>query len=193
MIGLQSNQAKIESVKPLTMPDLMSTSPVPAKSNIDTIRDTHHMIARLVAMGLKQVQVAARSGFTTVRVNQLCHDPAFMELVEHYRGLVTQGFKEEVDEFFEYTNRNRNMAARLISDKLADGGPEDFSIKELQAIVSDAADRTGYPKRREAINLNLDFAARLDRAVKRSEQARVIEGTAIDVSPAHSVDITRRI
>lgn len=193
MLGAGRPAAKplIGQTRPLTKAEVLTT-PRGKSPAVKTIRDSHHMVARLFALGLKPGQVAARSGYSRVRISILSGDPAFQELIATYRAMVNEEFKEEIDEFFSMTTANRNIAARLLNDKLADAEPDDLSIRELQSVIADAADRTGYPKRTVAVNLNVDFAARLDRAVKRSAEARalppptsnVIEGVFREVAPA---------
>lgn len=135
-------------------------------------RDSHHMIARLFAMGLRSGEVASRTGYSLARVSLLRNDPAFDELVSAYRSDVDEEWRESVDEYFELISANRTISARLINDKLTEAEPDDVSFRELVNIHADAADRTGYPKRSVAVNVNVDFAAQLDRAIKRSAEQR---------------------
>lgn len=139
---------------------------------VKVYRDSHHMVARLFATGLRPGAVAARVGYSLGRVSTLYADPAFKELIASYRDSVDEEWKESVDEYFETVAANRTIAARLINDKLSDADHSDVSFRELVAIHGDAADRTGYPKRSVAVNVNVDFAARLDQAIKRSAGAR---------------------
>ncbi len=136
------------------------------------------MVARLFAMGLRPGEVATETGYSLGRVSTLSGDPAFQELIAHYRGLVNDAFADRQDEYFQTISANRTIAARLINDKLSEVEPEDVSFRELVLIHSDAADRTGYPKRTVALNVNADFASLLDRAIQRSQSAKLIEGSA---------------
>lgn len=178
--GRPAATPSIESVRPLSREEVLNT-PRGRKSSVKTFRDSHHMVARLFAMGLRPGQVATRSGYSLGRVSTLSADPAFKELVSAYRDSVDDEWKQSVDEYFDLVQSNRIIAARLLNDKLTDAEPDDVSIRELVTIHADAADRTGYPKRTVAVNVNVDFAARLDQAIKRSTQARpdlhVIEGS----------------
>jgi hypothetical protein len=135
------------------------------------------MVARLFAMGLWPGEVATETGYSLGRVSTLGGDPAFQELIAHYRGMVNEAFADRQDEYFQTISANRTIAARLINDKLADVEPEDVSFRELVLIHSDAADRTGYPKRTVALNVNADFASLMDRAIARSNSAKLIEGS----------------
>jgi len=75
----------------------------------------------------------------------------------------------------------------MISDKIdaAIEADEPLPMRDLIAITSDRADRFGYGKTQRNINLNVDFAAQLEAARKRSSGARpprVIEGSPIPQS-----------
>lgn len=171
--GRPPKQAKVLGVRELTREEVLGTSRGKAPA-IKSIRDSHHMVARLFALGLRPGEVAERSGYSLGRISVLYADPALRDLIEKYRGNVDASFREAADEYYSTVSANRVMAARLLNDKLCSVEPEDISIRELVVIHADAADRTGYPKRQVAVNFNVDFAARLDNALKRSEQARVI-------------------
>jgi hypothetical protein len=137
---------------------------------IKALRDSHHMIARLLALGLPVGEVAYRTGYSLTRVSTLKRAPAVQELIAHYRAQVDEAYGNSTQEYFTYANQNRNASARMINDKLMSGEPEDFSVQQLVAIHADFADRTGFPKRSLAVNVNLDFAAALDRAIARSRE-----------------------
>lgn len=138
---------------------------------VKQLRDSHHMVARLCALGLRTGDVAFRTGFSIIRISTLRKDPAFAQLVEQYRQDVDEAWKEAADEYFETVISNRITSARLIRDKLEAADPDDVTFGQLVAIHSDSADRTGYPKRSVAVNVNVDFAAQLDRAIARSAKA----------------------
>lgn len=145
---------------------------------IQRIRDPHHALARALASGVRQFEAAARCGYSVNRVSQLEKDPAFRELVAYYRDLVAASFKEEVDEYYQLLASNAAKAERMIADKLdtADDAGEALPTRELIAISRDSADRIGYGKKQTNLNVNVDFAAQLEKAIQRS-------GKVIDVRP----------
>jgi hypothetical protein len=151
----------------------------PAVPAVARFRDPHHRLARFFAMGLRTDEIALRCGYSHARVLRFSSDPAFQELVAHYRSLVDDTFKENVDDYLELVKSNMLKAERQIAEKLdkADELDETLPTRELVTIARDAADRVGYSKHTVQVNLNADFAAVLDRAVKRS-------GKVIDVTPA---------
>jgi len=141
------------------------------------LRDSHHMVARLFAMGFRTGQVAERTAYALNRVSMLRNDPAMEELIASYRGTVDEEFRANADEYFESAIAVRKTSMRMIRDRLedADEKGEQLPLNQLVAIHADTADRTGYPKRKESVNLNIDFAERLEKAVKRSAQAKTID------------------
>ena len=54
-------------------------------SSIKRIRDHHHLVARMVARGMRTGDVAREVGFSISRISILKSDPAFRQLVEMYR------------------------------------------------------------------------------------------------------------
>lgn len=126
-------------------------------------------------MGLRSGDVAERTGYSLVRISILKADPAFADLVASYRADVDDAWKTETNEYFSTVAHNRTMSARLINDTLAEADVGDIPLNQLVAIHSDSADRTGYPKLKAALNVNMDFASQLDAAIDRSKKAKVIE------------------
>jgi hypothetical protein len=100
-----------------------------------------------------------------------------MELVAHYRGLVTAEYIRSIDSFMEVATSNMLKAATLVSDRLdaaMEDGAEALPLTQLMAISDSGADRFGYGKMQKNLNVNVDFAAQLEAARKRSAGARDI-------------------
>lgn len=148
---------------------------------VKRLRDSHHMIARLTVMGLKPGKIAERLGMTRARVTQLLSSPAMVELVAVYRNRLDEQFDEQVDAFFEIASSNMLAAQRHIADRFAelDDDGELMPVREALAVAADAADRVGYGKRSTNVNINVDFAAQLEKA--RARSAKVIEASATEV------------
>lgn len=172
--GRPSKRPTIDRVRELIVEEVLAYRPAKNSNPVQRHRDSHHRVARLFAMGLRPGQVAAATGYSLGRITTLAADPAFEELIANYRGMVDESFKESTDEYYDTVASNRIIAARLINDKLADAEPGDVGFRELVLIHSDAADRTGYPKRTVALNVNADFASLLDRAIERSKEVKTI-------------------
>lgn len=142
------------------------------------IRDSHHRLARALASGMSNIQAGAVCGFSQSRVSILKQDQQFLDLIEVYR-------KSDRQEFLEYQDialGNMIRSERLLEDSLqhlADSeAPLALSeVRPLLEIISDRADRFGYPKKTANLNLNVDFAGQLSAARKRS--GLVLEATPL--------------
>lgn len=150
---------------------------------LERLRDPHHNLARLLAMGKRNEEAGRLAGYSANRVAMLKSDPAFKELIEYYRNLVVQSFKENADEYFDLLSANMIKAEKQIAEKLeiAEEAGETLPIRELVAIGRDAADRVGYGKKQTNLNVNVDFASQLEKAIKRS--GKTLELTASPPQP----------
>lgn len=148
-----------------------------AAGRLQRLRDSHHNVCRLAALGLSTADIAARTGYSTARISQLLNNnPAIQDQIARYRGEVNASWRESVGEYASLGTSNMMKAERQIADRLdmADEADDPLPIRELIAIARDAADRFGYGKRTTNLNINVDFAARLEAARLRS--SKVIEG-----------------
>lgn len=159
-----------EILRELTEAEVLSAPR--SRDPVKKLREVHHLIARLLACGLRENEVALRVGIHYQTISHLKHSPAFVELVAHYRDSEDAKFEAQRDQYYDLITRNGVQAERLLSDKLADAeeSGELPSFRELIAISRDAADRVGLGKRSTSVNLNVDFAAQLDRAIARSDK-----------------------
>lgn len=176
--GRSPAQTAVAVVGPLTDDDLAmladarGTKPEPLKA----LRDSHHRLARCLASGMTPGQAAAQTGYSQSRVSILQADPAFADLIAVYR-------KAGAAEFADFTDLalgNMVKAERLIEDTLEHLGEQDnplelSQLKSLQDLISDRADRFGYPKTSNH-NVTSDLGGRLEAARRRS-------GLLIDATP----------
>lgn len=188
--GKLAKNPTILAVRPLTRDDLACLKETrPTQNVVKAFREFHHRIARHVAMGLRSHEVCAQCGISRSRYLQLKGDPAFQNLVAGYREKVDVGFADAASELFTSVAANTINAEYLLSERLekALDGEEDIPIKTLLAISRDGADRVGLPKQKvsQNTNVNLDFAAMLEAAAKRSGRSNVID--AVPTSRATSL------
>ena len=172
---------------PLVAADLEKLkAPRYVASTPQRLRDSHHMIARLAAAGLRPGQIATQTGYSRERVTALLSSPAMDELVALYRLKVDEAFVENQDSYFTIATSNMLAAERHIADAIAeaDEAGELIPIRTALAISRDAADRFGYGKKTQNLNINVDFAAQLERAIARS-------GKQIDSVPVPASAIGR--
>lgn len=177
--GAIPKKRNILSVRELVRDDLEVLREKRAAMPTNRFRDPHHRVARLYAAGLRTFEVQQRCGYSISRLQVLSADPAFQELVASYREKVNEAFVREQDEFYELATSNMIKAETQIAEHLeqAEENGELVPLRSLIALRADSADRLGYGKKQTNLNVNVDFAAQLEKAIKRS-------GVTIDgVSP----------
>lgn len=166
---------------PMTREDMAEVLKPPFKAHVgvERLRDSHHNIARLAALGMKQIEIAARTGYSANRVNLLLQGPAMQDLVAHYRATVDESWRQNVDDYFQMVFTNMMRAERMIGDRLeeADEGDADVRMKDLIDIARDGADRTGYMKKSAQVVAKVDFASRLEAAIERNKKVIEVEPT----------------
>ena len=168
---------EVVSVRPLSRADLAVLAQPRPRNSIQTLRDTHHRLARAVAGGLNDDACAEVTGYSIGRIFTLRQDPAFKELVAHYRAILTAEWASQ-DSVIEYMRTNALKAQAMISDKLDKAFEENefLPTRDLLGIAELGLDRTGYGKVNKNVNVNVDFAAHLEAARKRqASAARQIE------------------
>jgi hypothetical protein len=113
-------------------------------------------------------------GYTATRVSMLKADPAFMELVAHYRSMVNAEFVQAMDPVIEVLSSIRMKSLTMIEDKIDDAAEkgEYLPSRDLAVFSEMGLDRTGYGKVNKNVNVNVDFAAALEKARTRSASAR---------------------
>lgn len=134
-----------------------SEPPPPAPANtLKRIHASHHSVARCLAMGMKNTQVALVTGYTAARVSQLQQDPTFQALVQDYRN-------EAKGVFADLSERMADVsldAIELLHERLHEN-PETFSAPMLLDVIKSFADRTGHgPGQEVTLKVNADFIDR---------------------------------
>ena len=176
---IKAQTPEVSDFRALTRADLAMLSEKRPTQTLASLRDTHHRIARAVAAGLRNEEIAALCGTSLNRISILKKDPAFAELVAHYRAVVTVEYIHAADPVIEYLATNALKAQAMLSDKLdefAEKG-EYLPTRDLLGIAELGLDRTGYGKVNKNLNVNVDFAAQLEGARKRSARAKTIDGS----------------
>lgn len=110
-----------------------------AVPSIQKVSERHHSLARLIAHGMKNVDAARVSGMSLVRVGMLMQDPAFLELVAHYR---EQAAEVHVDVQRHMCGLTLDMLQEL-QDRY-DDDPTQFTNAMLLDIATKMLDRTGH-------------------------------------------------
>jgi hypothetical protein len=182
MLTLRQSKKREFIIRELTRDELPRLLEPRGRITVKKLRDSHHRVARLMALGLRIEDVVIRSGYAYQTIYNLSRDPAFQELVAHYRNLATESFVASADEYYDLATRNMIAAERHIADAIeeADENGELLPIKTAIAISRDAADRFGYGKKQTNLNVNVDFAKNLEGMLRRS--GKTLEGTASPMS-----------
>lgn len=158
---------------PLTREDLSRLAEggrTPESATPKKLRESYHRVARLAASGLREYEIAEQTGYSRARIYTLMQAPAMVELIALYREKVTTEWAKDQDAYYSLATQNMIAAERHIADAIADADDRDelIPIRTALAISRDAADRFGYGKRQTNLNVNVDFAAQLEKAIKRS-------------------------
>ena len=140
--------------------EVMTTRP---QSVVARLRHSHHLLARSLAEGKSNIQAAAISGYTPGTVTSLKNDPAFQELVTHYR--------EQVSDLFEQIQDRLGALGLSFLDELQhrlEQDPGQFSIGQLRGLAESLLDRSVAPQKGQkagqgiagpaAISVNIKFA-----------------------------------
>jgi hypothetical protein len=107
---------------------------------IKSLKQSHHSVAKLMAAGHRDVQIAAITGYSQSRLSVLKHAPAFQELIAFYR-------ESSTAEFVNAQARVAGLALDTIEElheRLVES-PEDFTNKELLEMAEVMMDRSIAP------------------------------------------------
>lgn len=177
-------EAAVKSVRLRPKADGMDVG----SGRIMRLRQRHHMLARMVASGMPEAEIAKACGTTLAYLDMLTEQtPAFIQLVAEYRKKNKLG--AAIDTYVDHLERNMIAAEIEIGTRLEEE-PDALTVSELHKIARDAADRLGFSKHSVNLNVNLDFAEQLRAARMRSGKVREIvsEMKTIDLSAQQSLD-----
>lgn len=176
-----SHELFAEVVGELTRVDLREfdnkKAPTTKVSPLKRLSERHRGLARLMAQGLPDWEVAAASGYTVMRISQLRADECFMNLVKFYsteRDIAFQTVQEQLAGMS--ADAVEELRDRLESD------PESLSASALLDMAKMGLDRTGHgPQSNQNVNVNVNLADRLSAARKRVESAKTINAVVEDI------------
>lgn len=123
-------------------PDRGSKTPAIIK-----LKQSHHKLAQLLAEGVPDVEVALITGYAQSRISILKTDPAFKELLAHYKGV-----QKEI--FINVHERLSSLSLDALEELQGrlEEKPEAFSVKQLQEIIELGFDRSGFGPRTTQVN-----------------------------------------
>lgn len=140
------------------------------------VREVHHQIARLLAQGIRPVEVSAIVGFSQSRISILQRDPTFQELMAFYRDR-----KDEVGADISARLQAATLdALAILHDRLIDD-PESITTDELQRAVNSGLDRLGHGAR-QTLDVNFIGPAVLTRLKAEARAAGEVKVRGEDVN-----------
>lgn len=141
--GRMVSPLEVEVLDAIDVSDLVerAASPLPTSEapSIAKLRQIHHEIARLLASGLNETEVAASTGYSISRISILKQDPSFKELLTYY--------SRKSEEVFVDVRKRLAMlgtdAVAELQDRL-DFKPDSLTNTQLIEITKATLDRAGY-------------------------------------------------
>jgi hypothetical protein len=140
--GQDAEILHLEILRELTLEDLDKALAPVGVPPIKTIRQTHHLAARLMAEGRPQAEVSAITGYTQPRLSSFKQDPAFRELLEYYGAQVREAFAGVHERLAAFGFSCLEEAQRRLEES-----PDDFSLRELRQWMEATFDRSIAPNK----------------------------------------------
>lgn len=141
--GRMVSPLEVEVLDAIDVSDLVerAASPLPTSEapSIAKLRQIHHEIARLLASGLNETEVAASTGYSISRISILKQDPSFKELLAYYS-------RKSEEVFIDVRKRLAMLgtdAVAELQDRL-DFKPDSLTNTQLIEITKATLDRAGY-------------------------------------------------
>ena len=158
-----------------------------AYASLLKLRHSHHEIARLLALGIKVVDVSRMTGFHVTTIGLLQKSPMFNNLVSHYMN--------ERDKEVETMRRKIELAAEDALEELHSRiVSEELEFGDLQKATMGLLDRAGHSPvaRSESRVVNISLSDEAIRAIKARaasfEGELTIEGElVVDDNPGQTV------
>ena len=193
--GRIETKLDILGIRPLSRDDLAC---VKEKRNVPAVqrfRDPHHRLARLLASGLRPAEAATQVGYSLARIYILQADPSFQDLVSAYRKDVHDAYISGEEERFRMATEVNLNALRHLTEHFdkADEEGELVPLSRALSVFADTSDRVGLSKKSTNLNINVDFAAKLEGAIARSAKSRLVEGRCLPTPalPSKTIESTR--
>jgi hypothetical protein len=145
---------------------------MPSVPRVQKLRTTHHELARMLACGLKDVDISRVTGYSQSRICTLKKDPLFRELLSHYMA-------NRDESAIDFSARLRQLsitAVDIMQEKLEDDS-SDISMKDLRQVAEFGLDRTGMGKTM-TVNSNVAVThqtlAEIKASIEKEHKGRVL-------------------
>lgn len=127
---------------------------------VDTMRASHHELARLIAEGRKEVEVAAMTGFSQSRISTLKGSPAFQELLSFYQEKKEAIYVDTHEKIASLGNESLDA----LRDDLHDGLLTPSQKIEIAKLTLDRSGH-GVQTKNTSVNFNLPMKGEVMRAL----------------------------
>jgi hypothetical protein len=143
---------------------------------IKKLRERHHALARQLALGTHPGEAAIICGYSASRVSILQSDPAFSELVAHYRAGAAERYFDGHSAMAElHVDAIEELRERL------EETPEEFSHGQLMDLAKLTADRTGLgPSSKTEVDVKFGMADRMAAGRIRAAAMRDVTPRAVN-------------
>lgn len=183
-LGLTSSlPVEIGEVSPISQEDLnllkLRRPESGARAPLRSIRQSHHMLARLLADDVAIVDISAMMGYSPSHIRILQEDPSIQELVTHYRARIEM----EKADLHTQVQAVAQAALQELTNRLDD--PEragEISESTLVKIMESGLDRTGYGPTSK-VDVRVTDISKIIENLKSQQQAeisRVISREEVD-------------
>lgn len=175
--GKIASDLQITAIRELSRDDLACVKDKRSAPAVQRFRDPHHRLARLLASGLRPAEAATQAGYSLARIYILQADPSFQDLITAYRKDVHNAFISAEEERHRTATEVNLKALRHLNEHFdeADEKGELVPLGRALAVFADTSDRVGLSKKSTNVNINVDFAAKLEGAIARSRNARLVD------------------
>lgn len=170
--GRASRPLSATYVRDLNMADiaLLGTERGIQPKPIQRLRDSHHALARVLALGYRPGEASAVTGYSLSRISVLQADPAFQELLAFYTNDASEEFLAAKAALDARMMTNAMTAEALLAERMEEE-PERLKAGELNDIALGRADRLGYGPKSTQVHVSVDMATALREARQRAEKA----------------------
>lgn len=165
---------RITGVRSLTKEDLGKLREPRFVHPTKRMRQSHHQLALLEAMGYATGEIAKLTGYSDTRILSLRHDPAFMMLVAEKQKVINDAALKEAGDLMAQKTRLMAAADRHILDHFdeLDANGELMPLKTALAISADMADRVGYAKHSTSTSYDGDWAKKMEERIVKMGRTR---------------------
>lgn len=140
---------------------------------IQKLRTPHHELARLLALGLKDVEVSRLTGYSQSRICILKTDPMFANLVNYY----STARDESAIDVRQRLQAAAITAVEVLQERMEGDDVDKISSRDLRQIAEMGLDRTGFGPTSTSLNVNLTSAKTIQEIkelVEKESRGRVV-------------------